>query len=215
MPYSFGAVDEVGQTGFKFGRGSTEFFAMSVVLTDEPQVIRDHLARLREGLRLPSATEFKFHSTPHASRLTLLQTARTWPLTARCLYVDKRWLPPEFGRMSSWDFYAYFLAQLLERLPVGELGNTTLVLDEFGPPKLTLRAIREALRRLGLWGSQVRLIKRIGFRRSESEGIIQVADMMSGAIYRWLTESDSTYYGLIQDKTLVWQYHPMKTNPPT
>jgi hypothetical protein len=215
MPYSFGAVDEVGQIGFKFEQGSTMFFAATVVLTNEPQTIRDNLVRLRENLKLPLTTEFKFHSTPHSFRLAFLQSASTWPLTARCLYVDKRLLPPDFRRMSSSSFYAFFLAQLLDRLPVGELGNTTLVLDEFGPSQLTLRAVREALRRLGLWGGKTRLLKRMVFRRSRSEGVIQVADVISGAIYRWLTEGDAAYYGLIQNKVLVWEYRPMTTNPPT
>jgi len=100
-------------------------------------------------------------------------------------------------------------------MPVGELSRTTLVLDEFGPPKLTLRTIRERLRRRGLWGGKAALLKRMVFRRSRSEGVIQTADMLGGAIYRWLSEGDETYYRLIKSKTLVWAYRPVKTNPPT
>ncbi|MFQ5615231.1 MAG: DUF3800 domain-containing protein [Anaerolineales bacterium] len=102
------------------------------------------------------------------------------------------------------------MAQLIDRLPVGELGDTALTLDEFGPKKLTLRSIREPLRQLGLWGSKPRLLKRIAFRRSQSETLIQVADMYSGAIYRWLTSEDDAYYRLIKTKTLVWEYRPTK-----
>jgi hypothetical protein len=190
-------------------------FAITIVLTDSPQIIRDGLADLRHELRLPVATEFKFHGTPHASRLAFLDRAVTWPLVARTLYVDKQWLPVDLRKLKSWEFYGFFVAQLLDRVPEGELGNTTLILDEFGPPRLTRLAIQEYLRHHGLWGSRAHFLKRIAFRRSQSEDVIQVADMFCGAIYRRLTEGDETYYRLIRNKTLVWAYRPAKTNPPT
>jgi hypothetical protein len=213
MAYSFGAVDEAGQTGFKFAHGSSRLFAVTIVLTNEPQHIRDSLERVRRQLGLADGVEFKFHSTPHSYRLKLLEPAATWPLAVRVLSVDKTRLPPGFHRLKSWEFYAFVVAKLLNHLPVGELERTTLVLDEFGPPRLTLHLIREHLRQRQLWGEKAYLIKRLTFRRSHSEGLIQVADMCGGAIYRWLAAGDETYYRLIQDKAMVWAYHPGKTNP--
>ena len=215
MPYSFAAGDEVGQVGFKFERGSTRLFAVTVVLTNEPQAIRDLVDSFRHERGLPGGTEIKFHSTPRASRLIFLQEAVAWPLVARTLYVDKPFLPVDLRRLKSWEFYGFCLAELLDRVPVGELLDTNLVLDEFGPTKMTLRAIREQLRRRGLWGSSIRLLKRLAFRRSQSESLIQVADMFGGAIYRWLADRDETYYRLVSDKALVWAYRPAKANPPT
>ena len=104
MPYSFAAADEVGQTGFKFEHGSTRLFAVTIVLTNQPQVIRDSLDRLRRELGLPSGTEFKFHSTPHPFRLTFLERAATWPLVVRALYVDKSFLSLDFRGLKSWEF---------------------------------------------------------------------------------------------------------------
>ena len=215
MSFSFAAGDEVGQTGWKFERGSTRFFAVTLILTSEPHMIREGVESLRRDLRLPVAAEFKFHSTPRASRLTFLERAATWPLMARALYVDKQLLPVSFRKLKSWEFYGFFVAELMDRVPLGELGNTTLVLDEFGSPKLTLHVVREELRRRGLWGSQSRLLKRMVFRRSQSEAVIQVADMFGGALYRWLTENDEVYYQLIKSKSLVWAYHPLRINPLT
>jgi hypothetical protein len=215
MTYSFAAVDEVGQTGFKFTHGSSRLFAITLVLTNEPQCIRDGLERARRQIGLTGGTEFKFHSTPHGIRLKLLEQAATWPLVVRVLAVDKTRLPLEFRRLKSWEFYAFFVAELLNHLPVGELGRTTLVLDEFGPLQLTLRLIREHLRQRQLWGEKTHLLKRLTFRRSHSESLIQAADLCGGAIYRWLADGDETYYRLIRDNALVWAYHAGKTNPLT
>lgn len=215
MPFSFAAGDEVGQTGFKFERGSTDFFVVTLVLTNEPEVVREGLDRLRHELRLSDTTEFKFHGTPHASRLAFLTRARNWPLATRSLYVDKRLLPLDFRKLASWEIYGFFMAQLLDRLPIGELGDTTLILDEFGPSQLTIRELREQLRRVRLWGHQTRLLKLIAFRRSQSEPLIQVADMVGGVIYRWLAEGNETYYCLIWSKAPLWEYRPAIINPPT
>ncbi|MBI3360620.1 MAG: hypothetical protein HY023_05870 [Chloroflexi bacterium] len=108
MPFSFAAGDEVGQTGFKFEHGATEFFAVTLILTREPQAIWNGLNLLRGELGLPSTTEFKFHSTPHAFRLAFLEKTKGWPLAIRSLYVDKRLLPADFRGLSSWDFYGFF-----------------------------------------------------------------------------------------------------------
>jgi hypothetical protein len=152
LSYSFAAGDEVGQTGFKFEQGSTRFFAVTLILTNEPQMIREGVESLRRDLWLPAATEFKFHSTPRPSRQVFLERSATWPLVARTLYVDKQLLPVSFHKLKSWEFYGFCVAELIDRVPLGELGHTTLVLDEFGSHKLTLQVVREELRRRGWWG---------------------------------------------------------------
>lgn len=210
MPFSFAAGDETGQTGFKFKHGSTKFFVVTIILTNEPQMIRDDFYQMRNGLKRPSITEFKFHSTPHRFRTALLKKVGNYPLIIRSLYVDKPLLPQSFRQLKSWEFYSFFVAQLLDRLPVGELGHTTLVLDEFGPLKITQRSIRKELKRVGLWGNKPRVLKRITFRRSQSDELVQIADLCGGAIYRRLTQEDDTYYNFIKDRTLVWQYRPPK-----
>ena len=116
--------------------------------------------------------------------------------------------------MKSWDFYAFFVCELLDRLPMGELGSTILYLDDFGPRKVTLRALRQRLKQIGLAGSGVNLLKRIAFKRSRGEALIQAADMVAGAAYRWLNEGDNTYFDLIRSKALGWEYRVNK-NPPT
>ena len=79
---------------------------------------------------------------------------------------------------------------------------------------MTLRALRQRLKQIGLADSEVKLLKRIAFRRSRGEVLLQAADMVAGAVYRWLNKGDSTYFDLIRSKVLVWEYRPSR-NPPT
>lgn len=214
MPYRYAGGDEAGDTGFKFEKGSTPLFLISLLLTDDPFVIDEQIVRLRSRLGIAARTEFRFHSTPRAHRLAFLSTLATCNLAVRVLFVDKRSLPIEFRRVKSWDFYAFFMCELLDRLPMGELGGTILHLDDFGPRKVTLRALRQRLKQIGLADSEVKLLKRIAFKRSRGEVLLQAADMVAGAVYRWLNKGDSTYFDLIRSKVLVWEYRPSR-NPPT
>jgi len=114
--------------------------------------------------------------------------------------------------MKSWDFYAYFVCHLLNRLPVGKLGGTKLVLDDYGPLELTTRAIRSRLDALSA-DSRRRLIKRIRLKSSAQYEGLQAVDMAGGAIYRWLAEGDRRFLEIIQPKTLVWEFKPPSNLP--
>jgi len=214
MSYRYASGDEAGQTGFKFEKGSTPLFLVTLLLTNDPSTIREHINRLRVRLGVTDHAEFRFHSTPHAHRLAFLSTLATCDLAVRALFVDKRVLPAEFRRMKSWDFYAFFVCELLDRLPVGELDGTILYLDDFGPRKVTIRALRQRLKQIGLINPKANPLKRIAFKRSRGEMLIQAADMVAGAVYRWLNKGNSVYFDLIRSKALVWEYRAGK-NPPT
>jgi hypothetical protein len=211
MNYRFGVGDEAGQTGFKFESGSTQYFVVTLLFTSDLQTIQTEVAHLHHLLGVSSSLEFKFHSTPRHSRLTFIERAMTLPIAIRSLYVDKHKLPIDFRAMRRWEFYSFFVAQLLSRIPAGELNNTTLIFDEFDKGQTTSTDLRKRLRLLGLWGQHPSLIRRILFRRSHSESAIQVADMLGGAIYRWLTQSDDTYYRLLKSNLLLWEYRGGKT----
>lgn len=214
MPYRYAGGDEAGDTGFKFDKNSTSLFLISLLLTDNPFVIDEQAIRLRSRLGISAHTEFRFHSNHRSHRLAFLSTLATCNLAVRVLFVDKRNLPMEFRRAKSWDFYAFFLCELLDRLPVGELGSTILHLDDFGPRKVTLRALRWHMKRIGLADPEAKLLQRIAFKRSRGETLIQASDMVAGATYRWLSKGDSTYFDLIRSRAMVWEYQSNR-NPPT
>lgn len=209
MAFAFAAGDETGQTGFRFDSGSTELFVITLILTNNQEVIANSIQQIKFDIGLPNLKEFKFHDTPHKFRLHFFNSLQNHEFVVRSLFVEKRLLPDRFSGIKSWQFYGFFIASLLDKLPYQEINNTTLIMDEFGPVKATTREIRESLRKLELWSESSDPIKNIIMRRSQSEPVIQVADMCGGAIYRWLATGDDTYYRIIKRKTLLWEFrHP-------
>jgi hypothetical protein len=212
MPFAYALGDESGQVGFKFARGSTEFFVFSLLLTRDLAALEDYTAFFRSRIGLRAGAELKFHSTPDRIRQEFLDGLVSQDIAVRAVYVRKTLLPSAFATLKSWDFYAYFVSYLLDRLPVGELKATKLILDEFGPHELTMRALRTRLD--ALWPDSRRfLIERIRFRSSEKQGGLQAADMISGAVYRWLTEEDRRFLEIMGSKTLIWEYRSTNNLP--
>ncbi len=114
--------------------------------------------------------------------------------------------------MRSVEFYAFFVAQLLNLIPAGELDRTILCLDHFGAPKTALRCIRQQLAHLRP-GNRHSLLKRITFKHSHRENGIQVADVVAGAIFRWQERHDAQFVTHVWDKILLREYRA--TNLPT
>ena len=208
--YAFG--DEAGQTGFKFDLGATRHFIVNLVLVNDPQSLREYVDRMRSRLGLSPMEEFRFNKSSNRHRHAFLSGLSDLDFVARAIVVDKTLLPDDFQHMRSVEFYAFFVAQLLNHLPAGELDRTILHLDRFGAPKTALRCIRQQLAHLRSKDRRS-LVKRIAFKQSHRENGIQVADMIAGATFRWREKHDARFVTHVWDKILLWEYRT--TNPPT
>ena len=112
--------------------------------------------------------------------------------------------------MDKSSFYAFFLNDLIQRIPASELGRTSLVLDRFDGVERAVRMFKRQLKASGKMGS----IRRIVARRSQGEDALQVADMVAGAILRSMRTGDHSWYGPIQGKVILWEYVGNE-NPPS
>jgi len=204
-PYRYAFGDEAGDTGFAFERGSTRYFVLLLLLLDEPEPLRDRIDRLRQQLGLPYGVEFKFHKTSNANRQAFLKALRPYPFVGRALVVDKPRLSAKWRQMRDVEFYAHCFAELVDRMPAGELGETILVLDQYGAPTTTLRELRRRLKARTV-DQSFRPFKRVSLKRSKGENLIQCADMVVGALMRELSEGDNSFFDLVRDKVMVWEY---------
>lgn len=204
-PYAFG--DEAGDTGLTLTSQASRFFLVTLLLLDDPEPLRQRVVRLRRELGWPTHVEFKFHKTSSAYRRVFLMALEPYDFVVRSLYVDKLTLPLHSRQMKSGEFYAFCFGELFRHIPAGELGQTILTLDQFGAPRATLRELRRCLRKQG---HPSRPFKKISLRRSKGDNLLQVTDMVSGAIYRELTRGDGSYLDLVRSKVCVWELSAQK-----
>ncbi len=172
-------IDESGDAGFKIARGSSSHFVVAMV------IFRDHtqaeetstaIANARVMLRIPR--EFKFNKCCDAVRDRFFEVVLPFDFTIRALVVDKAKIYSEHLRENKEHFYNYFV-QLLLHHDHGVLADARVKIDGSGD--------REFKRELGCYlRQQMRAgkIQSVKFAESHRDNLIQLADMVAGAIAR-------------------------------
>ena len=199
------AGDEAGDVSLNFEKGASRYFVMAVIATTEPEKLRQALADVRLESDLPASYEFSFHAMTSASlRQRTFQALQRADFEAWALVVDKTRLSEPFRILRRLDFYLACITELLQAIPVEQREKATLILDEFGgEPDLPLEFRRFMKRR-----NIPRHFSRVLTKRSKSEPLIQVADLMAGAVLRRDAHRDSEAFDMIGTKFhAVLEFH--------
>lgn len=200
------AGDEAGDVSLNFEKGASRYFVMAVIATTEPEKLRDILADVRQKSNLPAEYEFSFHAMSSAPlRQRTFQALQTANFEAWALVVDKTHLPKFFQVMKRLDFYLLCITELLQSIPAEQREKSTLILDEFGgEPNLPLE-FRRFMKQRNIPRHFIRVLT----KRSKSEPLIQVADLVAGAVLRRDAQRDSEAFDMIEKKFhAVSEFHP-------
>jgi len=191
------AGDESGDVSFNFDKGASRYFVVTVIATQNPDALRNLLADVRRTAHLPQGFDFHFNSLASQKlRDLVFSTLKQGEFETWGIIVDKTALPEVFRSMSGLDFYLHFVAELIREIPVQKRSGGALILDEYGYPNQT----RDELKRVMKARQIVHGFRRISVRRSQSESLIQVADLIAGAILQRDTHKQSGAYDMIEGK---------------
>lgn len=208
MTYLTFAGDEAGDVSLNFEKGASRFFVPVLISTQVPDDLRDMLADLRQALVMRPTHEFKFHKMASAEiRVQVFSALAHAKFDAWALIADKTRLPKIFENTDGLTIYTHFITELLSIIPVELQKDATLILDEFG----STPDFRTELRRAMIQRHMPRLFKRIIIRPSNRESLIQIADLIAGAIMRRDMQNDSEAFDMIEKKIRrLAIYNPLK-----
>lgn len=191
------AGDEAGDVSFAFAKGASRYFVVAVIATSQPDKLRQQLADVRSISHLPSDYDFHFHKlTSPALRRRVFTTLAQADFETWAVIADKTSLPDSFRVMPGWDFYLYFVTEVIQLIPRNQQDGATVILDEFSSPARLQGELRRVMRARDM----PRRFKRVLVRRSQSEPLIQIADLMAGAILRRDAKGEATTFESVQDK---------------
>jgi len=191
------AGDESGDASFKFKKGASRYFVVTVIATNSPDDLRKLLEKLRRDSGLPERYEFGYHKLSSTQlRKRVFSALADAKFDAWAILVDKASLAEAYKAMSGLDFYLFFVSELIRQIPNQKRMGGTLILDEFGYPDQT----KDELKRIMKARNISHGFRRISIRRSKSEALIQVADLIAGAIWRRDTRNDTGAYEMIEKK---------------
>lgn len=172
-------IDESGDPGFKLVRGSSSHFVVAmVVFEDFAEAERASAAIAALRVRLQIKAEFKFSKSHDRVKDEFFACVCAFRFKVRAIVVDKSAIYRDSLRERKDLFYNYFV-QMLLRHDDGVLKDARVKIDGSGD-----RRFKDELNgylRKQLAAGQIQSVK---FAESHRDNLIQLADMVAGAILR-------------------------------
>lgn len=191
------AGDEAGDASLNFEKGASRYFVVALVGTQNADGLRAVLEDLRARENYAQGFEFHFNAlTTKNLRVKTLSALKTAEFKAWALIVDKTILPDPLLVLNGMDFYLYLVTELIDRIPMNMREKNTLILDEVGSANIASVKLKRMFKARGIQHG----FSRIFFRRSRSEDLIQIADLVAGSILRRDAKNDSEAFEYIKDK---------------
>ena len=177
-------IDDSGDPGFKFAKGSSRFFVISLVIfkdTLEAEKAAVAIKELRRTLKFPDDVEFKFAKSSSLVRKKFLETVGQFQFTVRSLVVDKSIIRSEELRTNKNSFYGYAIKMAL-KYSGNSILEASIKID--GSGDRTFRKSFLAYLRRELNSKEKRIIRQCRLVDSRGNVLIQMADMVAGSVRR-------------------------------
>ena len=196
-------IDDSGDTGFKFEKGSTSHFIIAMVIFDdelEAEKTAVAIKELKRDIGFGDKTEFRFFKTKDIYKIKFLKTINKFNFRIRCLVVDKSIIHSSELQNNKNSFYAYFIKETLKNNNSTIL-NAKIRLDGGGNRIFRKNFITYLRHELN--SKDKKIIKNFKMVDSKKDVLIQMADMVAGSINRSKNKSkkdSKKYKNIIENK---------------
>lgn len=177
-------VDESGDAGMKLERASSSHFVVTAVMFeeyDEAAACDQRIGLLRRELNLPPEVEFHFNKSSRRVREGFLRGVAPYQFFYISAVVNKALLERPEVQMKQ-PFYSYVVS-LVFQWARPHLQNASVVIDRSSSEDFQKKLARYLKRRTNVAGA-VPAIRRVKSERSHNNNLLQLADMICGAVAR-------------------------------
>jgi len=198
-------IDESGDPGLKLGQGSSPLFCVALVIFEEnedAEAADVAIDNLRSRLGLRESYEFHFNNSSRAMRESFLNAVASHNFFYHGIIINKAKLTGPGFRVKE-SFYKYACGLVFENAKP-QLSQATVVIDGSGSRDFRKQLATYLRRRIGP------LIRKVKLQDSRRNNLLQLADMVAGAINRSFgCKSDSAVYRpLLSHRELRAQFWP-------
>lgn len=203
-------IDESGDTGLTIKKGATKYFIIMMIVfedNNEALVCDERITLLRRELRLPQNYEFHFHSNSNRVREAFFRAILPYQFFYYGIVINKEKL---FGKgfKNKESFYKYAVSLLFENAKE-KLERAIIVIDESGR-KLFKYKLTSYLRKKLNFLNHSRIYK-VKMQNSRGNNLLQLADMISGAVNRSLNKDkkdNQKFRNIIKQREIYVQIWP-------
>ena len=206
-------IDESGDTGLKIQEGATRLFGIFMIVfeeNDEALACGQRISLLRHELRLSSDFEFHFHSNSHRVKEAFFKAVLPYQFFYYGIVINKSKLFGE-GFKNKESFYKYSSSLLFENAKE-KLEKAIVVIDESGRTLFKYQLGKYLKQKLNAPGGLTH-IKKVKMQDSKNNNLLQLADMIAGAVTRSLNSSkaDKDFFRrIIRPREIYVQIWPRK-----
>jgi hypothetical protein len=176
-------IDESGDSGMTGKVGSSRLFIVTAVLFEENEEANNcegRIGEIRKALKINERFEFHFNKCCDRYRRTFLSGIAGSNFFYHCVVLNKAKLWGE-GFQDKASFYKYAASLVFENAKA-QLRQAKVVIDKCGDREFRNQLARYLKKRMND-GNQV-LIRKVTMEPSHSNDLLQLADMVSGAVFR-------------------------------
>ena len=203
-------IDDSGDPGFKLHKGSSKIFVIALIIfEDELEAEKTSLSikELRRKLKVSDKYEFKFNKTNRKFRNNFFKTVNNFKFRIRAIVVKKEIIYSPHLKNYIENFYNYVIMQVLKHND-GKIKNAKLKFDKRGE-----RVLRDQLRTYlsrELDNKNRKVFKDLKFVDSRQNTLVQLADMVAGAIFSSFSGKDKSYFEILKKAGRVEDVWPFK-----
>lgn len=204
-------IDESGDPGLKLDSGSTDYFIVTLLAfedNEEAQAADQRIQLLKHELGFPAGFEFHFNKVKGAFREAFFNAIASYGFFYFSIVINKAKLQgPGFKYKES--FYKYACGLVFENAKP-YLDNATVVIDGSGSREFRRQLGSYLRKRINDTKGDVRYIGKVKVQDSRDNNLLQMADMVCGAIARSYTAKDDakTYRKQISHREIYVQFWP-------
>ncbi len=196
-------IDDSGDPGFKTKQGSSPVFVISLIIfrdTLDAEKTSLVIKELRRKLKVSDLYEFKFNKTDKRFKNAFFEVVRSYQFKIRAIVVKKKDVRSLRLQNYKENFYNYIIMQVLKHNG-GSIKNAKLKFDKRG--EKTLRNQLRVYLSSQLDNKRKKIFTDLKFVDSRQNTLIQLADMVAGAIYASYSGKDKKYLEMLRKSERV------------
>jgi Protein of unknown function (DUF3800) len=202
-------IDESGDSGLKLDLGSSQFFVIALVIFDdnsEAESADADISKLRDSLGFNLNAEFKFNKLSNKFRTAFLERASRYKFRYYGVAIKKSGLYGEGFRYKK-SFYKYVCGMVFNNAKT-HLKNATAIIDDSGDRTFQTELGKYLKNHINT-RTEIH-IKKVKMEESHRNNLIQLADMVSGAIFRSVKQEspDESFRNIIKAREIYVQHWP-------
>lgn len=175
-------VDECGDPGFKLERDSSKLFVIGLIMfnsINNATVCESAIIELRNKLKITDDYEFHFNNCSNKRRESFFYQIINHDFFYYAIVIDKSRISKDCFKDAK-DFYRYACGMVFESAKQ-QLNNATVIIDKSHDKRFALE-LSSFLQKMN--EKDFRFIKKVKMKKSAGNNLIQMADMITGAVNR-------------------------------